>query len=98
MPHTTPTYPLAEFQRGAREHIQRLQETGQPEVLTVDGNEEIVIQSADAYRELLDRVDRAEAIAGIQRGLSSIRRGVGVPAEEALDGLRARLGLSSPVR
>lgn len=88
---------LTDFQRGAREHIQRLRETRRPEVLTVNGRAELVVQDADAYQELLDRLDRAEAIAGINRGLVSMRRGEGMPADEALDHLRSQLGVGARV-
>ncbi|HEY7767242.1 MAG TPA: hypothetical protein VIB55_03630 [Longimicrobium sp.] len=62
-------------------------------MLTVNGRAEVVVQEALAYQDLLDRLDRAEAIAGINRGLVSMRRGDGRPAEEVLDELRAQLGI-----
>jgi PHD/YefM family antitoxin component YafN of YafNO toxin-antitoxin module len=89
---------LTDFQRNAREHIARLQQSRNPAVLTVNGRAEVVVQDAAAYQELLDRLDRAEAIAGINRGLVSMRRGEGLPAEHALEDLRAELGLGTPVR
>lgn len=52
---------------------------------TVNGRAEVVVLEASAYQELLDRLDCEEAIAGINRGLISMRRGAGQPAEEALD-------------
>jgi prevent-host-death family protein len=84
---------LTDFQRNAREHIDRLRETRRPMVLTVNGRAEVVVQDAEAYQELLDRLDRAEAIAGVNRGLVSMRRGESRPAGEALDDLRAELGV-----
>ena len=66
---------LSDFQRKTREHIERLKRTGEPEVLTVNGRAEIVVQDAEAYQCLLDRLDRAEAIIGIREGLDSIERG-----------------------
>jgi hypothetical protein len=48
---------------------------------------------AAAYQELLDRLDRAEAIVGINRGLVSMRRGEGKPAREVFDELRKQLGV-----
>ena len=59
----------------------------------MSGEPETVVQTADAYTELLTRLDRAEAIAGINRGLVSMRRGEGIPAEEALAVLRKQLGV-----
>jgi hypothetical protein len=39
-------------------------------VLTIDGKAELVVQDAEAYQALLDRV---EAIEGIQRGLADVK-------------------------
>lgn len=47
---------LTEFHRHSREHIGRLRATGRPEVLTVNGRAEIVVQDAAAYQALLDRL------------------------------------------
>lgn len=51
----------------------------------------------DTYQELLARLDRAEAIVGIHRGLVSMRRGEGRPAEEVFAGIRARFKLGRSV-
>lgn len=60
----------------------------------MDDKRTLVVMSATAYQELLDRLDRAEAIAGIHRGLAEMRRGEGRPAEEVFDKIRARFGFS----
>jgi prevent-host-death family protein len=85
-------YSLTDFQRKTREHIERLKETGRPEVLTVNGRAEIVVQDAESYERLLELVDRAEAIVGIRLGLDSMQRGEGRPASQALNSLRERKG------
>lgn len=79
---------LTDFQRKTREHLERLKETGRPEVLTLHGEAEVVVQDADAYQELLDRLERAEAIAGIREGLASMERGEGRPLEEVVELIR----------
>ena len=89
------SYSLTDFQRRTREHIDHLHATGQPAVLTVNGKAELVVQSATCYQALLDRLDRAESIAGISRGLVSMKRGEGAPAHEALHALREELGIPS---
>ena len=85
-------YSLSDFQRKTREHIGRLKETGKPAVLTVNGKAELVVQDAAAYQALLDLVDQAEAIIGIQRGLRSFERGEGRAAEAVFDDLMDRTG------
>ena len=89
----TDVHSLTEFQRGTREHIHRLRESGRPALLTVNGRAEVVVQEAGAYQALIDRLDRAEAIAGINRGLVTMRRGEGIPAHEGLESLRSELGI-----
>jgi hypothetical protein len=51
---------LTEFHRHSRQHIARLRTTGRPEVLTVNGRAEVVVQDAAAYQHLLERLRRAE--------------------------------------
>src|SRR3712207_7362838 len=43
--------PLSDFTRDAAAAIRRLKETGQPEVLTVDGKPAVVVQDAAARSE-----------------------------------------------
>lgn len=81
---------LTHFKRNTNEVIEQLKATGQPMVLTVNGKAEIVVQDAASYQAMLDLVDRAEAIAGIKRGLDSIDRGEGIHAEEACNRLRKK--------
>lgn len=42
-------YSLSEFQRNTRAHVEHLKQTGRPEVLTVHGQAELVVQHAEAY-------------------------------------------------
>ena len=84
---------LTDFQRNARDHIERLKETGRPEVLTINGKAELVIQDAESYQKLLDAIDRAEAIEGIRRGLEQMEAGLGRPAEEFFAEMRAKYNI-----
>ena len=86
--HLEDIYSLTDFQRHAKEHIARLKETGRPEVLTVNGRAELVVQDAASYQKLLDMLDRLEAIEGIKQGLESIHRGEGRPAEDVFRDMR----------
>ena len=90
MVHLEDIHSLTDFQRNTKEHIQRLKETGRPEVLTVNGKAEIVVQDAASYQRLLELIDRAEAIEGIQKGLVSMQRGEGTPAQEVFTRLRKK--------
>ena len=85
---------LDEFTQDSAAMIERLKETGQPQVLTVDGKSAVVVQDVAAYQRLLDRLDRAEATVGIRRGLDEMARGQGMQAEKVFAELRAKHGLS----
>ena len=75
---------LTDFQRNTKAHLKRLKATGRPEVLTVNGKAELIVQNAAAYEETID------AIRGIQRGLDEMKAGKGESARIVLDRIRAR--------
>jgi prevent-host-death family protein len=53
-------FSLTDFLRNHKEMVARLTETHKPVVLTVKGKPALVIQDADSYQELIDRLDQAE--------------------------------------
>jgi PHD/YefM family antitoxin component YafN of YafNO toxin-antitoxin module len=87
----TDVHPITEFKRATPEFVKRLRETGRPEVLTIDGRGEIVIQHAAAYQRLVEMVECVEAIAGIRRGLEDVRTGKAMSLDEFEVRLRRRL-------
>lgn len=91
----TPTNkPLSDFQHNANEHIKRLQESGTPEFLTVDGEVKVVVQDAGAYKELLKKIEQADTIQSIRCGMEQIERGEGQPIREALEEIGAEVGIT----
>jgi PHD/YefM family antitoxin component YafN of YafNO toxin-antitoxin module len=83
---------LTDFQRNAREHIDRLKETGKPEVLTVNGQAEVVVQSAKAYQELLSDAEFARSLKALRKSLDEAKRGEGRAAREVLEELARQHG------
>lgn len=81
---------LTHFKRNTTEVIEQLKATGEAMVLTVNGKAEIVVQDAASYQRMLDLIDRAEAVVGIKKGLESMAREEGIPAEEAFERLRRK--------
>ena len=73
---------LSDFKRNTTEFVRKMQESGKPVVLTVNGRSELVVQDATSYQKLLELVDRLEAIEGIKRGLEDADRGEGVTLEQ----------------
>ncbi len=88
------SHPLTGFLSDHKSHIERLRATGQPEVLTVDGKAQIVVQDAEAYQTMLERMDTIESARIIQGRLEDVRAGKpGVPAHEVLADIRKLLGI-----
>src|SRR5712692_8690359 len=85
---------LSDFQRNAKDHIRKLKRSGKPAVLTVNGEAEVVVQSAEAYQKLLDDRELLEGIRGIGRGLEQARRGEGRSMREFLHALAKERGIS----
>jgi len=83
-------FSLTEFQRNAKDHVERLAQTGKPQVLTVNGKAAVVVQDAASYQRMLDEKERLEAAAGIQRGIEAMKRGETRPLEAALDDLKTK--------
>jgi hypothetical protein len=59
-------HPLTDFLRNHKAHMARLKETMVPEVLTVNGRAEVVIQDAESYQDLLDRLHYMETLTAIR--------------------------------
>jgi antitoxin Phd_YefM of type II toxin-antitoxin system len=49
---------LTDFARNIKGHIKRLKRTGRPELLTVNGKAEVVVQSAFAYQRLIETLEK----------------------------------------
>ena len=81
---------LSDFKRNTTGLLDRLRTTGHPLVLTINGKAELVVQDAEAYQALLDRV---EAIEGIQRGLADVKAGRTKPARQVFALLRRKHGI-----
>lgn len=82
---------LSDFKRRTSDFLARMKTTGRPQVLTINGKAELVVQDAESYQKLLDLVERVEAIEGIERGLDAMRRGKGRPADKVLARLRKKV-------
>jgi PHD/YefM family antitoxin component YafN of YafNO toxin-antitoxin module len=53
---------LTDFAKNAKAHLKRLKRTGRPELLTVNGKAEAVIQNASAYQLLIEKLERLKRI------------------------------------
>lgn len=87
---------LTNFKRQTADYLRRLQTTGSPLVLTVNGKAEVVVQDAAAYQRLVERAaraDREETVAAIREGLADAEAGRVKPARRALKALAKKYGV-----
>lgn len=87
---------MRNFVRNASRHADRLRETRRPEVLTLNGSAELVVQNAQAYQALLDRLEEMETLVALSEAAAEVARGEGAPAAEVVARLRARLLAHEP--
>jgi len=85
---------LSDFQRNSKAYIRELKQSGKPKVLTVNGQAEVVIQSAKSYQKLLEDQQLLETIRGISRGLDQAKRGEGRPMRAVLRELAEKHGIA----
>jgi PHD/YefM family antitoxin component YafN of YafNO toxin-antitoxin module len=90
---TREIHPMTDFLRNHKSHITRLKETRKPEVLTVNGRAEVVIQDATSYQEMLDSLESAQLILAVQEGLNAAEKSELKPAQQVLEEMRAKYGL-----
>lgn len=65
-------HPLTDFQRNAKTHLSRVNKTGRPEVLTVNGKAEAVLLGRKAYEKMQEAMEELAAIKSIQISLKQM--------------------------
>ena len=78
---------LSHFKRRTSELLDRLKATGRPVVLTVRGREEVVVQDAAAYRQLVELAEKAEMYDFLKRSIADADAGRTRPARKAIESL-----------
>jgi len=73
--------PLTEFKRETAQFTKRLKETGKPAFLTVNGKASLVVMDAGAWQDMQNRLEYADRVAGIRKGLTEIEKGEGEDAQ-----------------
>jgi prevent-host-death family protein len=81
---------LTEFKRKTAECVEQMKESGRPMVLTVNGKAQLVVQDAESYQNILEMLDRAEAVEGIRSGLEDVKQGRTKPAARFLAEMRKK--------
>jgi prevent-host-death family protein len=88
-------HPLTDFKRNTSDFMNQMKQTGRPVVLTVNGRAELVVQDAEGYQQILERLERFEAVEAIRLGIAAADEGRVKPARQALAELQEKLGISS---
>ncbi len=65
-------FSLTDFLRHHKDHVARLETSGKPIVLTVKGRPSLVMQGAEGYQALLDRLEQAEDMLRRQESRSGL--------------------------
>lgn len=85
---------LSDFQRNAKQHIVRMKKKRRPLVLTINGKAEMVAVDVKSFQEMLEIIDRVEAVEGIRLGLESKKRGEGKTLEQFDKEMRRKYKIS----
>lgn len=81
MIRATDIHTLDSFRRKTKSHVDRLQSTGRPEVLTVNGRPSVVVQDAAAFDAQMEKMQTLEALA---EAVAQADAGKGVDARRAV--------------
>ena len=87
------THTLSDFKQNTSELLNQMRGSGQPLFLTIDDKAELVVQDAQSYQKLIDRVDELEALEGIRRGLADVAAGRVISLREFERRFREKRGL-----
>jgi prevent-host-death family protein len=88
-------HPLTDFKRNTSDFMNQMKETRRPVVLTVNGKAELVVQDAESYQRILERLERFESVEAIRLGIAAAEEGRVRPARQALGQLQEKLGITS---
>jgi PHD/YefM family antitoxin component YafN of YafNO toxin-antitoxin module len=78
-------HPLSDFQRNTKSHLRKLKKTGEPMVLTINGEAKLVVLDAGAYQKMLEEIEEARLrvsveesergeVVGVKEAFSQVRR------------------------
>jgi PHD/YefM family antitoxin component YafN of YafNO toxin-antitoxin module len=82
---------LAEFLENPTGTFDRLRQSAEPEVITVDGEARAVLVSPDKYRELKREYELSQLVADIKESRAQIKAGNAMEMNEYFDQLHAKL-------
>jgi prevent-host-death family protein len=84
---------VSTFKANAAEVIENITETGNPVILTVNGEAKVIVQDIHSYEATHERLAMMQLLA---IGDKAVREGRTLPAKEAMARVRARLKRKYP--
>ena len=88
---TQHTHSLNDFREKETETLDRINRTGEAEILTVNGEARAVLMSPAAYHELARESQLTRDITVIRKAIQEVDKGKGQESGAFFDGLRAQL-------
>jgi prevent-host-death family protein len=65
---------ISDFKRNTPDFLEQLKITGDPVVLTMNGRAKVVVQDAESYQNLLDRLERARNVLAVSEELADVKQ------------------------
>jgi prevent-host-death family protein len=88
---TQHTQSLSDFRQKAAETLDRLNATGEAEILTVNGEARAVLLSPASFDELAREAQLTRDVAVIRKAMKQIDEGQGIEADQVFESIRAEL-------
>ena len=85
---------LSNFTSDPARYLEQLRRSGEPLLLTVEGENGLVVQDAASYQRCLELIDRLETLAAVKQGLADVAAGRTRPMREAIAELASKHGLA----
>ena len=89
----TNIYSVTDFQRNSKNILRKIKASKSPVVLTVNGRAELVMQDAESYQLLLNKVAAFEDLEAIYQSLGQALAGQGRSAADFFGEFEAQHGL-----
>jgi prevent-host-death family protein len=82
--------PLTDFQRNAKTLKKKMQKSGKPVILTVNGRADLVVQDVKSYQKMLEKL---ELLSEFTRAEAEIAEGKVTPASKVFLDLERKHGI-----
>ena len=86
---------LTDFKKNTSEFVNQMKQTGEPVVLTINGEAELVVQDAAAYQKLREIAEAARVLDGIRQGIDDTNAARTVSLDEFEKHARTKHGIKA---